>query len=147
LVTAEYAADGSVAISRTDGLSPSSKPNPKIPSPVTLSSPSNGSLVTSATKFACSKTAANGGPYVFEFENVDLNGPYEWLYVVTASNQITLPEVIGGGFAPHADNAYEWRVTTHGAFASVDAMAGPSGFIQPFETVFQDYNLDPYGPR
>lgn len=147
LVAAEYANDGSVAIVRADGLSPSSKPSVKIPTPVTITSPANGTVATAATKFACSKNAANGGPFVFEFENVDVNGPSQWLYVVTASNQITIPEVIGGGFSLQADNAFEWRVTTHGAFASTDAMAGPNGFIQPFETVFGDYNLSPYGPR
>ena len=38
-------------------------------------------------------------------------------------------------------------MTTYGTFASVDAMTGSNGFLQPFETVFGDYNWDPYGPR
>ena len=75
-----------------------------------------------------------------QFEDVDY---FKTLYVITASKQLTLPEVIGGGFALDPGHSFEWRVITHGKFASVDAMAGPSGFLQPYDF----YNNVPYGPR
>jgi len=40
--------------------------------------------------------------------------------------------VLDGGFELNPGNLIRWNVETHGAFASVDAMAGPAGFLDMF---------------
>jgi hypothetical protein len=69
---------------------------------------------------------------VVHFENVDLMGGFQDLYVVTAQKELTIPDVLDGGFELQAGMAFRWNVETHGPFASVDAMATSAGFWDLF---------------
>ena len=42
-----------------------------------------------------------------------------------------------------ANNVIEWRVATHGKYASVDAMAAPGGGLQPFTDSGRDIDGPP----
>lgn len=121
---------GAYAVAHADGLAVTSKPVLKIPTPATLTGPASLATATSATKFSFQSPASNPGPFVVSFENVDF---YQELYVVTASKQLTIPVVTGGGFELSRDQQIAWRVETNGKFASVDAMAGPQGFLDSFD--------------
>ena len=126
---------GPYALVHANGLSATSKPALKIPTPATLATPAdNATKVTSTTKFSFTAPASNPGPYVVKFVNNDQNGPYQYLWVVTAKKELTIPEVLGGGFSLQPDQFHYWNVQTHGKFASVDAMAGPTGFLDPLGT-------------
>jgi hypothetical protein len=132
--------DGFFALARVGGLSPTSKPALKIPAPATLTSPAVAAEnVTTKTGFAFQSPASNPGPFMIQIENT-----LEWstIYIITAAKQFTIPEQIAGDFALLADSEHAWRVATHGKLGSVDAMAGPNGFLQPFD----NYNDVPYGP-
>jgi hypothetical protein len=122
---------GPYAVVHANGLTASSKPALKIPSPVALAGPAgNTKNVNGTTKFTWTSNT-NTGPYVARFTNDDNAGPYQTLWVVTAEKETTIPIVTGGGFALQPGQAHYWNVETHGKFASVDAMAGPKGFLDP----------------
>jgi hypothetical protein len=126
---------GPYALVHANGLSASSKPALKIPTSATLATPADlATKVTSTTKFSFTAPASNPGPYVVKFVNDDLNGPYQYLSVVTAKKDLTIPEVLGGGFALQPGQLHYWNVQTNGKFDSVDAMASPKGFLDPIGT-------------
>ncbi|HEX5072859.1 MAG TPA: hypothetical protein VFW03_06640 [Gemmatimonadaceae bacterium] len=55
------------------------------------------------------------------------------VFIVTTERELTLDRipVVGNGLI--IKNAWhQWNVETHGKYASVDAMAGPNGFLDPF---------------
>lgn len=135
---------GECGIVVADGLTATSKPAFDIPKPVKLTAPADElQNVNEATVFSFS-TSANPGPYVVQFNNVDTAGPFQTIYVVTDKAQLSIPPVIGGGMQLKANNLIQWRVATHGAYASVDEMAGPGGGLQPFN----DYGIEMDGiPR
>ena len=51
---------------------------------------------------------------------------------MTAKNSFKLPVIVGGAYALNSTHLYDWRVETHGNLATVDAMAGPTGFMDEF---------------
>jgi hypothetical protein len=123
--------DGPFAIAYKTDLAATDKPALQIPTPATPVAPAPDITgVSSTTSF--SFTSAAAGPFVVHFSNVDKTGPYEDLWVVTADKQLTIPEVLNGGFALNGNNVHSWNVETHGEFASVDAMAEPEGFWDLF---------------
>ena len=125
--------DGPFAIAYKTGLSADANPTLKIPTPVTLVSPGDSAAgVDAETKFRFTSPASNTGPFVIHFENVNNPGPFQDLYVITADKELTIPDVLDGGFELNPGDAIRWNVETHGAFASVDAMAGPDGFLDLF---------------
>jgi hypothetical protein len=133
---------GETSITMRDGLSATSNPAFTMAPSVKLTSPASGkTMVTGATNFVISPNG-NGGPYVFQFVNVDKNGPIQAIYLVTTQTSVTIPKVIGGGMELQANNLIEWRVGTHGAYADVDALASPGGGLMPFT----DYGVDLEGP-
>lgn len=135
---------GSYAVAYANGLAASSEaPDLVIPTPATLTSPADQLTgVDETTTFAFQSLASNPGPFVVQFDNVDTTGLYQTLYVVTAEKQLTMPEVVDGGFALQANKVFEWRVATHGSFGSVDEMAGPSGYLDAFAV-----EAEPVGPN
>jgi hypothetical protein len=134
---------GPYAVAHADGLSATSKPALKIPTPCTLATPSTDTTgVTSTTKFSFQSPATNPGPFVVKFWNDDLTGVYQYLWVVTPEKQLTIPEVVGGAFKLQPGKVHAWNVQTHGTFASVDAMAGPKGFLDPIGA-----ETEPVGPN
>jgi hypothetical protein len=125
--------NGPFAIAYKTGLSADAKPALKIPTPVTLVSPGDSADgVDAETKFRFTSPASNTGPFVVHFENVQVGGAFQDLYVITADKELTIPDVLDGGFELNPGDAIRWNVETHGAFASVDAMAGPDGFWDLF---------------
>lgn len=131
------------ALARASGLAPNAKPELTLPRPVQLTSPgADTEDVPPKTTFTFQNTG-NPGPYVAQIENVDAEGSFQTLFIVTAEKQFTIPEKMAGGFKLQADKYFEWRVATHGKLGSVDAMAGPDGFLQPFDLG----NETPHGPR
>jgi hypothetical protein len=137
---------GVYAVAHANGLAASSEaPELVIPTPATLTSPADQLTgVDETTNFAFQSPASNPGPFVVQFDNVDTTPTAIWqtLYVVTAGKQLTMPEVVGGGFALQKGKIFEWRVATHGSFSSVDEMAGPSGYLDPFAV-----EAEPVGPN
>ena len=131
---------GPFGIVVADGLTATSKPALTVPTPVKLTAPADQlTNVNASTKFTFGG-ASNPGPYVVQFVNIDDNGPRQAIFVVTAATQVTIPPVIGGGMQLKPNNVIEWRVATHGKYASVDAMAAPGGALQPFTD--SDHNID-----
>lgn len=98
-----------------------------------------------AQTFSFTPGSGNKGPYVAKIEREDRS--YFAMYVVTASQSFKMPEVLGGSFNLDHDEGtepkYSWSVQTQGSFADVDAMAGPTGFIDAFGAE----HSDPSGPR
>jgi hypothetical protein len=135
---------GPFALVHADGLTATSKPALKIPTPCTLASPATDTTsVDATTKFSFNNPASNTGPFVVRFTNVDDNGPYQTLWVVTAQKQVSIPVVTGGGFKLRAGQKHSWNVATYGKFASVDAMTDPKGkgFLDSFGA-----ESEPVGP-
>jgi hypothetical protein len=56
----------------------------------------------------------------------------ESLYVVTSKKEAKLPIAPFLPYVPRANTAFEWRVETHGKFASVDEATAEAGLIGPF---------------
>lgn len=126
-----------LAIAHADGLAPGAKPSLKVPVPAKPLTPAGGAKnVGPTTKFSFQPGADNPGPFVLTFYSQDNaanpNANYQAIFIVTAKPELTLPSFIGGGFTLYAENEYLWTVQTHGTFSSVDAMLGPSGFLDEF---------------
>lgn len=132
--------DGFFALARVTGLSPTSKPTLKVPLPATLTSPGpNATGVTTQTKFAFQAPASNPGPFVVHIDSGTYRGG---VFIITTQKQVSVPDNLAGDLTLEKNTEHNWNVSTHGKFASVDAMASPAGFIQPFE-MYNDY---PEGP-
>jgi len=124
---------GGFAVAHADKLAPGAKPTLKIPPPIVQLSPADGTTgVSSATKFTLQAPTGNPGPFVVAFYSQDQVKAYQTIYLVTTQKQFTFPEIIGGGFTTYPGGEYLWSVATHGAYASVDAMAAPGGFLDEF---------------
>ncbi|MEO6601112.1 MAG: hypothetical protein ABIQ16_14625, partial [Polyangiaceae bacterium] len=99
--------------------------------------------VSASTQFGFT-AASNSAPFVATFTGIDPTVSDDRLYVVGSKTPFALPQV-NGLSALKAGASYIFRVETHGTPASVDAMAGPSGFLDSFSRV-SDANR-PSGPR
>jgi hypothetical protein len=112
-----------------------------IPQPATPLLPASGAAdVTVGTKFRWLPGSGNPGPYVVQIESENY---YEGIFVVTEATEFDLPSIVDGAFAFRPSDTIFWRVETHGPRGSVDAMAGPSGFLDPFSFT----TTEPMGPR
>lgn len=129
--------NGPFAIAHADGLN-GGDANVKlaIPAPALPIQPTGASAagIPANQVFKFQPGTGNDGPFVVHFERGDR--AYYALYVVTAKTELTIPEVAGGAFnldkVVDADSYYRWSVTTHGDYATVDAMLGPNGFLDVF---------------
>jgi hypothetical protein len=131
---------GFFALARVTGLSPTSKPTLKIPVAATPTSPGRGAMgVTNQTKFVFQAPASNPGPFVVHIDSGLYRGG---VFIITAQKQVSVPSNLAGDFTLEKNTEHIWNVSTHGKFGSVDAMASPTGFIQPFEM----YSNYPEGP-
>ena len=132
----------SFAIAHKDGLlAGASQINLSIPTPAkALAATGDLNAINAATKF--SFTAGSAGPFVGVFTN---DGTDDQLYVVTSKVPFTFPSVVGGKYKLKPGAFYNLRIETHGTAASVDAMAGPTGFIDSFAVI--DSHDAPTGPR
>jgi hypothetical protein len=122
--------DGALAIAHVDGLAPGAKPKLVIPPVMTPSTPlKDATGITTDTTFTYD--GDNPGPYVVQFYSQG-DRAYQAFYIVTAAKETQIPAKIAGDFSLYAGEKYVWRVATHGEYASVDAMAGETGFLDEF---------------
>jgi hypothetical protein len=122
--------DGALAIAHVDGLAPGAKPKLAIPPVMTPRTPlKDATGITTETTFTYD--GDNPGPYVVQFYSQG-DRTYQAFYIVTAAKQTQIPAKIAGDFSLYAGERYVWRVATHGEYASVDAMAGETGFLDEF---------------
>ncbi len=134
---------GEYAVARAGGVAPGADLSLALPKPVQLTSPgSDAENVTGATTFSFQSSASSPGPYVAQIENVDVDGVFQTLFVVTAEKTFKIPQKMAADFKLQTDKTFEWRIATHGKLGSVDDMTGPDGFLQPFDLG----NELPYGP-
>ncbi|HVY29145.1 MAG TPA: hypothetical protein VHB79_21450 [Polyangiaceae bacterium] len=135
-------------VAHADALAADAKPALQIPPLVVQLTPAAGAKnVDQTTKFTVKDPGGAPGPYVAMFYSQDAPSgdpqAYQTIFIVTAKPSFTIPTIIGGGFAMYPGNDYLWSIGTFGAYASVDAMVSPGGFIDEFA-------LDEtraYGPR
>ena len=101
--------------------------------------------VSASTQFSFKPGGSANAPFVATFAYGDNSVHDDILFVVSAKAPFKLPKVVNGAYTLPPGGPYIWRIETHGAPASVDAMAGPSGFL---DTLSNSYNADePSGPR
>ncbi len=136
------------AIAHKDGLAPGATlVNFAIPAPAkSLAVNPTGDLnkVSATTQFAFT-AGGTTAPFVAVLTGSDPSVSDDRLYVVSSKAPFTLPEVAGGMYTLKAGGSYVFRVETHGALADVDAMAGPTGFLDAFS--ISDSADTPSGPR
>jgi hypothetical protein len=107
-----------------------------IPEPPVQVVPASGAAgVTGSTQFTW--TGPNGA-YVFHIEDIDY---YEGFFIVTTRRTVTPPTF--ESFSLRQGRSYNWRVEKHGSSGTVDSLAGPDGYLDPFSRG-DDY---PYGPK
>jgi hypothetical protein len=117
------------ALAYQDGLTSSSSPELTIPETASLRQPINDATgVTTDTQFAFDAAPGVGGHLVY----IQESGVMEGIFIVTAETTFTLPEIVQGDFSLYPESWFYWAVEAHGSFATVDAMAGPEGFLDPF---------------
>jgi len=136
------------AIAHKDGLLPGAAPiNLAIPTPAKALAVSPGADVdkVSATTQFTFMAGGSTAPFVAVLTSGDPFTSDDSLYVVSSKAPFTLPKVVGGMYTLKAGASYIFRVETHGAPASVDAMAGSTGFLDAFSA--SDFGDTPSGPR
>lgn len=102
-----------------------------IPRPVTLQSPQNGVPdVTPSTTYSWSAVSQTAQTFLWHLE---FDTTYEGMFVLTSRTQIELPR-FADGFTVPQNVAVTWSVETHGDAPSVDAVAGPDGYLDAFST-------------
>ncbi len=133
---------GQYAVVHKDGLaagnSAISAAVPAVSKPLT---PATGaSNVDANTQFSFVAGAGSAGAFVVSMTATDF---YDGLYVVTTKKQFKVPMIAGGAYSLVSTHDYIWRVETHGNLATVDAMSGPTGFMDEFSADDES----PIGPR
>lgn len=133
---------GPMGIAHRDGLNPGdSARSLDIPEPALPLKPTGGDdNVSEATSFNFRPSEDNKGAFLITLEN---DGYNQYLHIVTSRKLLTLPEVAGGIFTLDSNQFYRWWVETHGDYATVDEMAGPSGFMDQFSWDWEN----PIGPN
>jgi hypothetical protein len=140
--------DSSLVVSATDGtaslppyavawrdeLQPGDDVALELPLPVVLSSPQNDVLISSDATFSWTPLGGSTGPYLWHLEFLSAGGESflsQGMLVVSASPELTIP-TFPDGFTVPPGVVGLWSVETHGSAASMDALAGPDGFLDPF---------------
>lgn len=137
-----------IAVVHKDGLSPdTSGISVALPTPTShlaITPASDVDKVTATTQFSFTKLSETS-PFVAVFTLSEDQTYDDILYVVSAKAPFKLPKILNGSHRLRAGALYTWRVETHGAAANVDAMAGPTGFLDSHS--FGDDRDEPFGPR
>jgi hypothetical protein len=131
--------EGPLGLIHKDGLKPGDATGaltiPGPPKPKTLLDPDH---VDENTTLSFAAGTGNAGAFVV---GIELDGG-NVLRVVTTKKSIVIKDLIGSVFTlAHAAPGdtpiqYYWWVETHGSYATVDAMAGTSGYIDEFGVNF-----------
>jgi len=101
--------------------------------------------VSATTQFSFKPGGSANAPFVATFTYEDYNVHDDILYVVSAKAPFKLPKVVNGTYTLPSGGPIDWRIETHGTPASVDAMAGPSGFLDALSNSY--WYDEPSGPR
>jgi len=133
---------GAYAVAHRDGLAAGATGLAlSIPAPSKPLTPADGATaIDSNSQFTWAADAGNAGPFLVSMTDEDF---YQGLYVVTAKKTFKVPAMPGGPYQFASAHKYIWRVETHGTFASIDAMAGETGFMDEFS----GDDETPRGPR
>jgi hypothetical protein len=137
------AAFGQYAVAHKDNLAAgTSAITATIPTPSKPLTPATGALnVDGSTPFTFQAGAGSAGGFVVSMLAEDF---YDGLFIVTTNkSNFKVPVIVSGAYALVSTHVYDWRVETHGNLATVDAMAGPSGFMDEFS----GNNESPRGPH
>jgi hypothetical protein len=137
------AAFGQYAVAHKDNLAAgTSAITATIPTPSKPLTPATGALnVDGSTPFTFQAGAGSAGGFVV---SMLAEAFYDGLFIVTTNkSNFKVPVIVGGAYALVSTHVYDWRVETHGNLATVDAMAGPSGFMDEFS----GDNESPRGPH
>ena len=147
------AGDGDVytelGVVHKDGLAPNTAGlSVTIPTParnLTVAPTTDLGKVSATTQFSFKPGGTANAPFVAWFSNQDVSNHDDVLYVVSAKAPFKLPKVVNGTYALLPGGVYTWRIETHGSPASVDAMVGPTGFLDSLSAA--DNADAPSGPR
>jgi len=114
-----------------------------IPAPAKSLTITPAGPVSATSQFSFASGSGGDIPYVSVFANRQSQN--DRLYVISRRHSFALPRVLNGGFTLLAGESYGWQIETHGSPASVDEMAGPTGYMDAFSTAPSD--LKPKGSR
>ena len=109
-----------------------------IPTPAVQQVPQSGITNVAPGSTIPFSWTGSAGPYVFHAESV---GFYQGMYIVTTRRSITIP--VFPNFTPRRNDLFNWRVERHGSAATMDELAGPGGYLDPFSRS----DDQPHGPR
>lgn len=118
-----------------------------IPTPardLTVTPSTDLTKVSATTQFSFKPGGSAGAPFVSIFAYEDNSVHDDILYLVSAKPTFSLPKVVNGSYTLPPGGPYVWRIETHGSPASVDAMAGPNGFLDAVSN--SDFCDEPSGP-
>jgi hypothetical protein len=134
---------GDYAVVHQSGLAAGSTATMAIPLPGSLVAPVDGvANVDLTTEFSYLAGAGSAGTHLVAIRSTFDSCCNDAIYIATTKTQFTIPEVVGGNFLKGGEG-YFWRVETHGELATVDAMTGPTGFMDAFSADEET----PQGPR
>jgi len=114
-----------------------------VPDAASLGAPGSGAVLSTSTDFSWSAPSGQQGPafYIVALELGDTR-PFTQVRIVTSKTMVRMPKfpvALGPIVVPSVGG--EWYVETIGSFASVDAAATATGFIDTF-----DYSAGVVGP-
>jgi hypothetical protein len=126
---------GPLGLVHKDGLVPGAAVGTlDIPAPPTVLTPANSAVnIDETSNFSFKASADNAGTFVVVLNNLD---EPQRLYIVTTQKKLSVPSVVDGAWVLAHGTEYEWWVETHGSFATVDAMAGPTGWVDEFNVEY-----------
>ena len=149
LVAGDGDAFTEMGVVHKDGLLPNatgiSLTIPTPPRDLLITPMTDADKVGAATQFSFKKGGSANAPFVAVFTYEDNSTHDDILYLVSAKAPFKLPQVVNGTYHLPSDGPCYWRVETHGAPESVDAMAGPTGFLDSLGNT--DHHDQPSGPR
>jgi hypothetical protein len=136
---------GDYAVAHQSGLAPGGTANLTIPHPGSLVAPNDlATNVNLTTQFSYLAGTGSAGTHLVAIHSDESAAGccYDILWIATTKTQLTIPEVVGSNFLKSSEGYY-WRIETHGKYATVDAMTGPTGFLDSFSA----NEASPQGPR
>jgi hypothetical protein len=122
---------GPMGLIHKGGLSPGEAVGAlDIPAPPTVLTPPSGTAnVDDKTNFTFKASADNAGAFLV---TISADSDPQVLYIVTTQKKFQIPSVVDGAFVLAPGEDYNWWVETHGSFATVDEMTGPTGWFDEF---------------
>lgn len=122
---------GPMGLVHKGGLSPGDSIGTlDIPAPPKVLTPAYGTKnVDGNTNFTFQASADNAGAFLV---TISADSDPQVLYIVTTQKKFQIPSVVDGAFVLYPGEVYSWWVETHGSFATVDEMTGPTGWFDEF---------------